>query len=127
MKKGHITLKIFILIILNDLFDGIAQLFIKKGLILTGIEKAAQSPFVWAGILVGLFSMFLWFVILHRVDLSVALPVGSTIYIFVPLMSAIFLKEDVTAMRWAGILLIIFGIHLVMKSKAERPVEEAKP
>jgi len=127
--KGYVTLKIFALLVLNDALDAVAQLFLKKGVIQTGITSVtfgnvwefiarnASSPFVLAGIFIGLANYFLWFVILYRIDLSVAMPVGSTIYIFVPFMSIFFLNEHVSALRWTAIILIIIGIHLVAKSK----------
>jgi drug/metabolite transporter (DMT)-like permease len=130
MKRyGHLTLKIFSLIVLNDILDGIAQLLMKVGLSQTGIANVtsdniaefafrnAASPFVMAGLFIGLLNYFLWFVILYRIDLSIALPVGSTIYIFVPVMSIIFLHEEIGLLRWTGILLIIIGIHLVSRGR----------
>lgn len=126
---GRLTLKIFGLIVLNDLLDSISQLLLKKGVLQFGMtnimlsniaEFASRSLTSWlvmAGLTVGILNHFLWLVILYRVDLSIAMPVGSTIYIFIPLLSIIFLNEHVTLLRWAGIFLIIAGIHLVAKSK----------
>lgn len=128
-NKGSLTLKIFALIVLNDMLDGVAQLLIKKGFIATGISNVtfgnicefvlrnALSPLVVSGVLIGFLSCLLWFVILSRIDLSIALPVGSTIYIFVPLLAVFFLHEQVGPLRWAGIFLIIAGIYCVSKSK----------
>ena len=129
MKGSHLSLKIFSLIVLNDIIDGVAQVFMKKGLLLTGVgavgfgnlgefaSRSASSGLVWCGVIIGALNFFLWLVILYRVDLSVAMPVGSTIYIFVPLMAIFFLGEKVSMVRWAGIILIIIGIHFVAKSK----------
>ncbi|MDP3790305.1 MAG: EamA family transporter [Candidatus Omnitrophota bacterium] len=128
-NKGYLTLKIFILIVLNDIFDGVAQILIKKGFVITGISdvtfgnisefvlRNALSPLVLSGILVGFLSCLLWFVILSRIDLSIALPVGSTIYIFVPVMAIFFLHEEISLLRWAGIFLIVAGIYCVANSK----------
>lgn len=129
MKKGRLSLKIFSLIVLNDLVDGIAQVFMKKGLTETGISavgfhnifefasRNASSAFIWLGIIISILNFFLWLIILYRVDLSIAMPVGSTIYIFVPIMAMLFLNEHVGPLRWAGIIFIILGIHFVAKSK----------
>lgn len=129
MKNSGLTLKIFLLIILNDIGDTVAQLLMKKGLAATGIDnvglgniaefavKNASSPLVWLGIFVFILNFFVWIVILSRVDLSIAMPVGSTCYIFVPIAAMIFLHEHVSLLRWAGILLIVLGIHFVSQSK----------
>jgi drug/metabolite transporter (DMT)-like permease len=129
VKKSHLTLKLFALIILNDIGDTIAQLIMKKGLIHTGINSVnlgnivefasrnASSAMVWLGILFYVLNFFIWIVILYRVDLSIAMPVGSTSYIFVPLAAMLFLHEHVGLIRWGGILCIILGIHFVSQSK----------
>lgn len=116
------------LIIMTDVGESIAQLFMKAGLNTIGMTsitlsnfteftmKGASSPLVWLGIGVYIVNFFIWITILSRVDLSVAVPVGSTSYIFVPLLSIIFLHEAVSPMRWLGIAFIIAGIHFVAKS-----------
>lgn len=129
MKTNHLTLKIFSLIILNDLADTVAQLIMKKGLIQTGITsinagniaefviRNSSSALLWLGIFVYAFNFFIWIVILYKVDLSIAMPVGSTCFIFVPIAAMLFLHEQVSLVRWAGILCIVVGIHFVSKSK----------
>jgi len=129
MKNSNLTLKIFLLIVLNDLVDTIAQLLMKKGLAQTGIDsvnlgnlaefavKNASSAFLWLGIFVCALNFFVWIVILYKVDLSIAMPVGSFCYIFVPVCAMIFLRENISLVRWAGIICIVFGIHFVAQSK----------
>ncbi len=129
MKSSGLTLKIFLLIILNDVGDTIAQLLMKKGLVQTGIDsinfgniveftiRNGSSPLVWLGIFVFALNFFIWIIILSRVDLSIAMPVGSTSYIFVPITAMIFLNEHVGLLRWVGIILIALGIHFVSQSR----------
>ena len=129
MKSSGLTLKIFLLIVLNDVGDTIAELLMKKGLIRTGIDSInfgnivdfavgnALSPLVWLGIFVFVLNFFIWIIILSRVDLSIAMPVGSTSYIFVPIAAMIFLNEHVGLLRWVGIILIVLGIHFVSQSR----------
>jgi drug/metabolite transporter (DMT)-like permease len=132
-KKSSLTLKVFALIILNDLIDTLAQFLMKKGLLHTGIDSVtfanilefgarnSLSLLLWLGIIVQLLNFFVWIIILYKVDLSIAMPVGSTCYIFIPIVAAVFLHEHVGILRWAGILLIVLGIHFVSQSKpAER-------
>jgi len=129
MRKNHLTIKIILLIVLNDLGDTLAQFLMKKGLISTGIEQVnfgnildfvtqnAASPLVWAGIIVFILNFLVWIIILFRVDLSIAMPIGSTSYIFVPLVAMIFLGEQVSLLRWIGIGAIILGINFVARSE----------
>jgi len=134
VKRSHLTLRILFLIILNDLIDTVAQVFMKKGLAATGIDsvnlgnmaefvlKSASSGFLWLGILIFALNFFVWIVILYKVDLSIAMPVGSFCYIFIPVCAMIFLHENISIIRWAGIICIILGIHFVAQSK--KPIEE---
>ena len=129
MKNSGITLKIFLLIVLNDIGDTLAQFLMKKGLNQTGIDsinltniaefaaKNAASPLIWLGVFVFALNFFLWIAILSRVDLSIAMPVGSTSYIFIPIVAMLFLHEHVSLLRWAGIILIVLGIHFVSQSR----------
>ncbi len=133
MKKNALTLKVFLAIVINDMGESVAQLFMKKGLIQTGINTVhlhnvlefifqnGSSLTVWFGIFVYTLNFFLWIIILSRTDLSVASLVGSTGYIVIPLVAMIFLHEKITLLRWIGILFIIFGIHFVSKSTRQTP------
>lgn len=128
MKKQGLTLTMFLLIILTDVGDSFSQLLMKRGLTETGIGfvsfsnalefifRNALSPWVWSGILLYSLTFFIWIVVLSRIDLSIALPVGSTSYILTPLMAILFLKENVPPLRWLGIMLIIAGMLFVSKS-----------
>ena len=132
MKK-HLTLQVFSLIVLNDIVDSVAQFAMKKGLLSTGIDsvtlgnmlefvsKGASSIVLWCGILLYALNFFIWIAILYKVDLSIAMPVGSTCYIFVPIIAVVFLHEQVGLLRWFGILCIIFGIHFVAQSRKSVP------
>ncbi|MDD9954340.1 MAG: EamA family transporter [Candidatus Woesearchaeota archaeon] len=51
--------------------------------------------------------------VLSRLPLSITYPLTSMQYIWVFLLSAIFLKERVHIWRWAGVCLIIGGITLL--------------
>lgn len=107
MRIRHLTLKIFALIVLNDLGDTIAQALMKKGLALTGIcqvtmgnitefvSRGASSPVLWLGILIYALNFFIWMIVLYKVDLSIAMPMGSFCYIFVPIAAIAFFHEKI--------------------------------
>lgn len=135
MKKYGLSLGIFLLIILNDMGDTLAQLFMKKGLLATGVHSVDLTNFMhfisqgigswllWLGIVIYALNFFLWVLTLTRVDLSVAMPLGSTSYIAVPIFALIFLGEEVGLMRWLGIVLIVAGMFFI--SQSEHPKEKA--
>ena len=131
MQKGHLTLKVFALIILNDLLDSVAQLCMKKGSAQTGISlitlhnivefglRSLSSWLIWSGIFIYLASFLLWLVIIYCVDLSIAMLLGSVAYVLVPIISIIFLHEHVSPIRWFGIAFVIIGIYFISQSKKE--------
>ena len=138
MRRNSLTFKVFMAIVLNDVGDCIAQLLMKKGLVQTMaglmnfgnviefIVHNAGSWLLWTGILVYALNFFVWIVVLSHVDLSIALPVGSTSYIFIPILATLFLHEHVGWIRWIGIGLVILGIHFVSKSARQQVIKTPK-
>ena len=128
MKKNALTLKVLLAILVCDITSGAAQLCMKKGLTLTGIDfvnhsnildfvfRNACSPMVWLGILIFILTFFLWIVVLSRVDLSVAIPLSAANYVIIPTLAMIFLKEQMPPLRWIGIFVIITGVFFISKS-----------
>jgi len=137
MKYGHLTFKILLMIVLNDIGDTVSQTLMKQGLVATGIgsvgmgnimeflSKGISSPVLWLGISIFVLNFFVWIVILYKIDLSIAMPVGSFSYILVPISAMIFFHERVEPLRWLGIAFIILGIYFVSKSKSSVGEKEA--
>lgn len=129
MNTKSLTLKVFLLIVLNDMVDAAAQLLLKKGASQTGFSDITPDNFfsfinngihswaLWLGILVYALNFLVWIVVLTKAELSVAMPVGSTTYLVIPLLSIFYFHEHVSLLRWCGILFIILGIHFVAQSK----------
>lgn len=105
------------------------QLAMKLGIKGTGDLQVLLSQSVWRFIsaiigsrliLLGIgsygVSTFFWLLVLSRVDLSLAYPMLALGYVGILLVSMIFLGEKVTALRWLGTGLIIFGVILTASS-----------
>lgn len=133
MFKKKITLKILLLLIASDVLETVVHLFFKKSALtqegfqvinlasaLVFLRAIFFSPFLWAGLFTVIMVFIIWSTILAKIDLSVAVPVASFSYILVPIASIIFLHEQVTILRWAGILFILTGVILVSLSSKER-------
>jgi drug/metabolite transporter (DMT)-like permease len=71
------------------------------------------QPWVALGVLLLILWMLSRMALLSWADLSYVLPVTSLGYVLVALAGRIFLHEEITAQRWAGILLIMAGVALV--------------
>ncbi|MFP4112532.1 MAG: SMR family transporter [Candidatus Woesearchaeota archaeon] len=85
-------------------------------IISTRLFKVLFSPKIFFGIMLYAASMVFWIVALSTMDVSQMYPLISLGYIVTALFSMIFLKENVTLMRWAGIFMIVGGAILVLKS-----------
>ena len=133
MFKKRVTLKIFLLLIASDVLETAVHFFFKKSTLGTNsfqvsnlatllvfLKTVFASPFLWAGLLVVVAVFILWSMILSKIDLSVAVPIASFSYILVPLVSIVFLHEQITALRWMGIFFVLAGVVLVSLSSKER-------
>jgi drug/metabolite transporter (DMT)-like permease len=54
-----------------------------------------------------------WTLALVHLPLTIAQPAGSLEFVLVTLFSSLIFKEDVTPIRWIGVLLILVGVTLV--------------
>ena len=136
MLKKKVTVKIIALLILSDVLETLIHFFFKKTALSTDgfnvsgmlasfafLKAALFSPFLWVGLLLVLLVFIIWSTILSKIDLSVAVPIASFSYIFVPLVSVIFLHEQISIIRWLGILLILIGVIFVSLSSKECEVK----
>jgi hypothetical protein len=75
--------------------------------------NAFTNPVVWLGIvcLIGYFVAYA--LVLSWADFSYVLPASALTYVLVPLLALIFLAEQVSALRWAGVACIFVGVATV--------------
>ncbi len=83
---------------------------------LLAILAAFRNPYVVLGFLSYGLSSLLWLAVLSRTDLSFAYPLVSISYLGTVLGAAIFFHEEVSLIRWAGVLLICAGIAFMVRS-----------
>lgn len=77
------------------------------------ITRALREPRLWLGLMLFGISAVFWLVVLSRVDLSVAYPFVGLSYIVVVLFSRLFLHEQVSALRWLGVVVVAVGIAII--------------
>ena len=99
-SKKQLTFKILIFLILTDVLETFVQFCFKKSAIsvdfleihsaldaMSFIRAIIHSPFLWVA-LISVFCLFtVWSTILSKIDLSVAVPVCSFSYVFIPVVS----------------------------------------
>jgi len=78
------------------------------------VRRALESGWMWLGFLlmaVGFFSLLEMF---SLENVSFVVPVTALSYGFGALGGKVFLREQVTRRRWAGVLLVCLGVGLVL-------------
>jgi drug/metabolite transporter (DMT)-like permease len=74
------------------------------------------NPRVIAGILCYAIFAILWLGALSSLDVSLMYPLLSLAYVVTAIGALIFLKEDITLLRWMGILLVVGGCFLIIRT-----------
>lgn len=100
----------------------LGQFFLKKGVLastltpnIESVIKTLFSPYVFIGFLTYGISSIIWLFVLQKFPLSVAYPALSLTYLVIVILSFLFLKEPITSIKIAGVLLIILGVYFLFK------------
>jgi multidrug transporter EmrE-like cation transporter len=122
-------LQSFLLILASIMLSTLGQFVLKKGanqLGTIGAEAAghamqvaisvATNPYIIGGLGCYALGAVTWIMVLTRVPLSWAYPILALNQVLILLVAWIFLGEQVSALRWAGVMLIISGVFLVSRS-----------
>ena len=116
------------LILTGVLLNAAAQLALKKGMSTIGhfqfsmenmvpvAMRVAVNPFVIMGLICYVVSVVVWLMVLSRVEVSYAYPLLSVGYIVTAFAGKYLFGEALTPVRWAGILVICFGVYLITRS-----------
>ncbi len=82
---------------------------------LPALLGAIFTPWVGIGIVLLLAFMAAYMTALSWADLTYVLPASALGYIVLALLAKFFLHENITPMRWAGIVLISLGVGFVTR------------
>jgi drug/metabolite transporter (DMT)-like permease len=123
------VLQSFLLIIISILISTGGQYLLKTGanqLGSVGVESAnravqiaiavATNPWIISGIGCYGLGAVAWIMVLTRVPLSWAYPMLALNQVLILAVAWLFLGEQVGALRWAGVILIVSGVYLVSRS-----------
>lgn len=89
-----------------------------RGILDVALRAMTEWKIVAGTAMMALF-FFLWLAVLSWEDLSVALPLQALNYVLVALLAKYILHEQVSPLRWAGIILVCIGVMLITKSSAD--------
>lgn len=119
------------LIIFSVTLAAIAQITLKAGMNqvrdsfgvvgadVGSLRAVVSTPLVWGGLMLFGLSAVVWLGVLSRTSLSFAYPFASLTYVIIVLVDRLVLGEEVPALRWGGVLLIIAGILAVARTSTD--------
>ena len=76
-----------------------------------------KTPYTYAGAFLYGLSFFIWMFLLRKFNLSFLRPLVGFGYIITAFLAWFLLKEKITMMHWAGIILIVTGVFLIGMQK----------
>jgi multidrug transporter EmrE-like cation transporter len=116
------------LIVFGVLLNACAQIVLKQGMRVIGpfgfsvenifpiLVRAGMNPFILTGLACYVFSVLVWLMVLSRVEVSFAYPLLSIGYVVTAFAGYLFFNENMGYIRWAGVLIICFGVYLITRT-----------
>jgi multidrug transporter EmrE-like cation transporter len=74
------------------------------------------NTYIITGILLYAISVFLWLGAMSTLDVSYMYPLLSLGYVVTAILAFVVIGENITILRWSGIMLIVVGCFLITKS-----------
>ncbi|MGH7969929.1 MAG: EamA family transporter, partial [Limisphaerales bacterium] len=122
--------KLLLILLIGLVFESTGVVLLKKGMTQIGEIKLSSASdavrVVKAGvtngrILLGVFFEALFFVclliLMARSDISFLWPLTALSFVFATLAAMLFLHEQVSSLRWLGVILIMLGAALISYSE----------
>ncbi|WP_460126562.1 DMT family transporter [Pseudomonas sp. S2_C03] len=81
------------------------------------LQDILLTPGVWVAVGCYVGAFFVWMLILRRSSLSLAFPLSSLVFIGVLLGSWLGLGEQISALHWMGVAVIMGGIALLAEGE----------
>ena len=132
--------KVFIILLFALCVEAVGVVFLSKGLKQIGetpavsgreigrlIARGAANKSILLGVALeaAFFGALLYLLSLR--DVSLIWPLTSLGFVITAIAAKLILKEEVSALRWAGVALIVIGAALVSYSEKAKPEELNKP
>jgi len=130
-ESARLRLKTWICAVIVVLSNVFGNFFMKRGMpaeLATPFEYITVlfRPWVAAGVLLLIVWTLARMALLSWADLSYVLPVTSIGYALVAILGRVFLGEQISLTRWAGIALIMGGVALVSLRSAPQTASPAE-
>ena len=126
--------KLLLILLIGLVFEAAGVVFLKKGITHVGeikqitaaeIVRVVKAGFTNSSILLGVCFEALFFVcllvLMGKSDISFLWPLTALSFVLTTLAALIFLGEQVSSVRWAGVVFIMVGAALISYSEHAKP------
>ncbi len=123
-------IKLLLILFIGLVFESTGVVLLKKGMTQVGeirtvnageIIRIVKAGVTNSQILLGVFFEALFFVclliLMSKSDISFLWPLTALSFVFATIAAMLFLNERVSGVRWAGVVLIMFGAALISYSQ----------
>lgn len=123
-RHTRVPVQLVVGLTLAILFDTVQQIAWKMGVVAipettspwATIEAALREPLLGLVAILMVLRLINWLKVLELADLSYAQPITSLSYVFVTILSALYLKETLTPLQIAGMAIIMAGIWCISRT-----------
>jgi drug/metabolite transporter (DMT)-like permease len=126
--------KLILILLIALVFEAVGVVWLSHGLKQLGdipqltpselgrfIGRGCTNPYILLGVLFELIFFITLLVLLKNWDVSLVWPLTSLGFVLTTLAARFLRHEDVTALRWTGVVLIVIGAALVGWSEKSKP------
>lgn len=132
--------KLLLILLIGLVFEATGVVLLKKGITrigevqkinVTEVLRVAKAGVTNPNILLGVFFEALFFgcllVLMSESDISFLWPLTALSFVMTTFAARLFLSEQVSSIRWAGVVLIMLGAALISYSEHEKPKAATTP
>jgi len=126
--------KVLLVLMVGLLFEAVGVVYLSKGLKQVGevravslaeitrvVKSGVANPRIRAGVFFEALFFACLLMLMARSDVSFIWPLTALGYLLTTLAAKFILAEDVSGLRWSGVLLIVVGAALVSWSEQAKP------
>jgi uncharacterized membrane protein len=134
VNRSALSVKTLIFTLIVVLSNAVGNLFLTIGMKQQAASLGSPFSYILAIfqplVALGIALLIVWMLsrmaLLSWADLSFVLPVTALGYVLSAILGRVFLDEQISARRWAGIFLIVAGVALVGWKSSTPPAEPPK-
>lgn len=132
--------KLLLILIVGLIFEAVGVVSLKKGITQIGevekislpeIARVVKAGAANTSVLLGVFCEMLFFIslliLISKSDISFLWPLTGLSFVFATFAAMWFLHEQVSPMRWAGVVCIMIGAGLISYSEHAKPKPKDLP